>query len=49
MGAYFEDYIPRRYNAETILAAGVTPGRKNHWDYKLERGKPRRQWLITKN
>ncbi len=39
MGAYFEDYIPRRYNAETTLTADVTPGGKNHWDYKLEKGK----------
>ncbi len=39
MGVYFEDYIPRRYNSETILSAEVTPGGKNQWDYKLERGR----------
>jgi hypothetical protein len=39
MGAYFEDYIPRRYNAESTLTADVTPGGANHFDFKLEGGK----------
>lgn len=39
MGMYFEDYIPRRYNSQTILAVDVVPGGKNHWDFKLERDK----------
>jgi hypothetical protein len=37
MGAYFEDYIPRRYNSQSILIVEVTPGGKNRWDFQLER------------
>jgi hypothetical protein len=39
MGAYFEDYIPRRYNAESTLTADVSPGGANRFDFQLEGGR----------
>lgn len=37
MGPLMENYIPERYNDETILAAEVKESGENHFDFQLQK------------
>src|SRR5262245_61864897 len=36
MGPVYQDYIPEKYNARTMLEADVKPDGPNHFDYELK-------------